>query len=115
MPSLPFFRLALVLSLFGGSAYAGPASLANSWRSEPVPQRNWVEVQREWAEQSHRQTQRRLDRLDQCLSRARQRWEYDQCLRRDDLAREWQWQRDQQRWQTLVQQYVPQAQARTPW
>jgi hypothetical protein len=72
-----------------------------------------VQAQRAWADQSYRQTQRRLDQLEQCLGRARQRWDNDQCLRRDDQARERQWQRDQQEWQALLRSQASTAQL--PW
>jgi hypothetical protein len=111
MTSLPFPRLALMLGLLGVGAVSAGTALANPtwpggvvspWRPNPGLQLGWVEAQRAWADQSYRQTQRRLDQLEQCLGRARQRWDNDQCLRRDAQARERQWQRDQQEWQALM-------------
>lgn len=112
MTSLSFPRLALVLGLLGGGAAisAGtalanplwPGGVASSWRPNPSPHFGWVQAQRAWADQSYRQTQWRLDQLEQCLGRARQRWDNDQCLRRDLQARERQWQRDQQEWQAKL-------------
>lgn len=119
MTSLPFPRLALVLGLLGAAALSADTALANSmwsrgvaspWRPNPAPQLVWVQAQRTWADQSYRQTQRRLDQLEQCLGRVRQRWDIDQCLRRDEQARERQWQRDQQEWQDLIRRQSPTAQ-----
>lgn len=122
MTSLPFPRLALVLGLLGGAAVSAGTALANPmwpggvvspWRANPGLQRGWVQAQRAWADQSYWQTQRRLDQLEQCLGRAGQRWDNDQCLRRDEQARERQWQRDQQEWQALMRRQDSTAQL--PW
>ena len=122
MTSLPFPRLALMLGLLGVGAVSAGTALANPtwpggvvspWRPNPGLQLGWVEAQRAWADQSYRQTQRRLDQLEQCLGRARQRWDNDQCLRRDAQARERQWQRDQQEWHALMRREDSTAQL--PW
>jgi len=122
MTFLPVSRLALVLGLLGGGAVSAGAALANPlwpggvaspWRPNPGLQRGWVQAQRAWADQSYRQTQRRLNQLEQCLGRARQRSDNDQCLRRDEQARERQWQRDQQEWQALMRRQG--ATAQLPW
>ena len=113
--SLP--RMALLLGLLSGSAFSASAALANPWRPSPAPQLGWVQAQRDWADESYRQTQRRLDQLEQCLGRARQRWDRDQCLHRDEQARERQWQRDQQRWQALMRRHsqIPYVTTPQPW
>lgn len=122
MTSLSFPRLALVLALLGGGAVSAGSALANPlwpggiespWWANPGLNRGWVQAQRHWVDQSYRQTQRRLDQLEQCLGRARQRWDNDQCLRRDEKARERQWQRDQQEWQALMRRQGSTAQL--PW
>ena len=113
-PLLP--RAALLLGLLGGGLSAG-AGLANPWRPNPNPNPGlhlgWVQAQRAWADQSYRQTQRRLEQLEQCLGRASHRWDADRCLRRDEQARQRQWQRDQQDWQSLQQRQG--AIAQQPW
>ena len=112
-------RLPLLLSLLGGGLLSGGAALADPlpnapWRpSYPGPQLGWVQAQRDWAEQSYRQTRRRLDQLEWCLRQVRQPWQQEQCLRRDEQARQRQWQRDQQEWQVLLQR--PGAIAHQPW
>lgn len=115
VPPLP--RLALLLGLLSGGAFGATTALANPWRPNPTPHLGWVQAQRAWADQSYRQTQQRLDQLEQCLSRARQTWNRDQCLRRDEQARERQWQRDQQHWQVLLRRHTAHANAiaPTPW
>lgn len=122
MTSLPFPRLALLLGLLGGGAVSAGTALANPlwygggvgpWRPNPDLNLDWVQAQRVWADQSYWATQRRLDQLEQCLGRARQRRDNDQCLRRDAQARERQWQRDQQEWQTLMRRQGSTAQL--PW
>jgi hypothetical protein len=122
MISLSFPRLALVLGLLGGGAISAGAVLANplwpggvvsSWRPNPTLHLGWVQAQRAWVDRSYRQTQWRLDQLEQCLGRARQRLDSDQCLRRDEQARERQWQRDQQEWQGLMRRQGSTAQL--PW
>ena len=119
MTFLPFPRLALLLGLLGNGAVSagtalanpmGPGSVVSPWRPAPALQLGWVQAQRAWADQSYWQTQRRLDQLEKCLGRARQRWDNDQCLRRDEQARERQWQRDQQEWQALIRRQDSSAQ-----
>jgi len=119
MTSFPFPRLALVLGLLGGGAVSAgtalasplwPGGVVSPWRPNPGLQLGWVQAQRAWFDQSYWQTQRRLDQLEQCLGRARQRWDNDQCLRRDEQARERQWQRDQQEWQALLRRQGSTAQ-----
>lgn len=115
MTLLTLPRLALLLGLLGGGTVGATAAQANPWRPSHAPQQGWVQAQRDWAEQHYRQTQRRLDQLEQCLSRARQRRDQDQCLRRDEQARERQWQRDRQSWQALIRRQTPYATGPQPW
>jgi hypothetical protein len=122
----PLPRLTLVLGLLGSGAISGvvsagsaladpqlPARAVGPWHSNPGLHRGWVQAQRDWADQSYRQAQWRLDQLERCLSSARQRWDNDQCLRRDEQVRERQWQRDQQEWQVLMRRQASIAQL--PW
>lgn len=126
MKSFPLPRLTLVLGLLGSGAISGVvsagAALADSqfsgrrvgsWSPNSGPHWGWVQAQRAWADQSNRHTQWRLDQLERCLAGARQRWDQDQCLRRDDQARERQWRRDQEAWQVLMQRQTSAAQL--PW
>ena len=122
MKSFPLPRLTLVLRLLrsgavsAGSALADPKSSGRAvapWGPNSGLQRGLVQAQRALADQSYRQTQWRLDQLDRCLSSARQRWDNDQCLRRDEQARERQWRRDQQEWQLLMGRQGSTAQL--PW
>lgn len=110
-----FRRRALLLGLLSCSAFGATTALADPWRLSPAPQLGWVQAQRSWADQSYRQTHQRLDQLEQCLSRARQAWSRDQCLRRDEQARERQWQRDQQLWQMLARRNTATSYAPVPW
>lgn len=111
MKSFPLPRLALVLGLLGSGAVSVSTALADPqfpgravgpWSPYSGLQRGWVQAQRALADQSYRQTQWRLDQLDRCLNSARERWANDQCLRRDEQARERQRRRDQQEWQLLM-------------
>ena len=122
MKSFPLPRLALVLGLLGSGAVGTGSALADPlfpgravgpWSSNSGLQPGWVQAQRALADQSYRQTQWRLDQLDRCLSSARQRWDNDHCLRRDEQARERQWRRDQQEWQLLMGRQGSTAQL--PW
>jgi hypothetical protein len=125
MKFLPISRIALVLSLLGGSALGAEAALANplvagnavgSWRPGSSQHLDWVRAQRAWTDQSYRQTRWRLDQLERCLTRARQPWATDECLRRDQQAQAWQWQRDQQQWQVLMRRFgAPGSSAQRPW
>ena len=75
-------------SALGAPIWASRAAgfrLSGLWRISPIGQTQW-----------------RLDQLDRCLSSARERWDNDQCLRRDEQARERQRRRDQQEWQLLM-------------
>lgn len=89
----------LLLCLLGAGLLGSGTALA-----DPMPRYGWLEAQRSWAEQSYRQTQRRLDQLERCLERAHRPWAQERCLRLDEQAREWQWQRDRQEWQSLQRQ-----------
>ena len=111
--SLP--RMALVLGLLGSGTVGATTALASPWRPYPVPSPAWVQAQRTWADQSYRQTQRRLDQLEQCLRVARQRWDHDQCLRRDEQTRQWHWQHDQQQWQVLLRRHSLNSTSYQPW
>jgi hypothetical protein len=124
MKSLPLSRIALVLSLVGGGALGADAALANplvtgtaggSWRPGPGQHLGWVQAQRAWTDQSYRQTRARLDQLERCLTRARQPWATEQCLRRDEQVRAWQWQRDQQEWQVLMRRFSTPSAVQLPW
>jgi hypothetical protein len=46
---------------------------------------------------------------------ARQRWDHDQCLRRDEQARQWHWQHDQQQWQVLLRRHSLNSTSYQPW
>ena len=111
--SLP--RMALVLGLLGSGTIGATAALAAPWRPYPAPSPDWVQAQRSWVDQSYRQTQRRLDQLQQCLRSARQRWDHEQCLRRDEQARQWQWQIEQQQWQVLLRRHNLNSTNSQPW
>jgi hypothetical protein len=111
MKSFPLPRLALVLGLLGSGAVSAGSALADPqfpgravgpWSPNSGLQHGWVQAQRALADQSYRQTQWRLDQLDRCLSSARERWDKEQCLRRDEQVRERQRRRDQQEWQLLM-------------
>lgn len=115
MPRLPRPRLALLLGLLGCGAFSATAALANPWRPYRTSQLDWVQAQRDWADQSYQRTQRRLDQLEQCLSRARQSWDRDKCLRRDEQARELQWQREEQQFRSLMRRHSTSADSRRPW
>lgn len=115
MPRLSRPRLALLLGLLGCGAFSATAALANPWRPYQTSQLDWVQAQRDWADQSYQRTQRRLDQLEQCLSRARQSWDRDKCLRRDEQARELQWQREEQQLQSLMRRHSTSADGRWPW
>ena len=105
-------RLALLLCLLGGATLPVTVTLAGPARADSYGlgsdrygsdrYHDWLDSQRERAEQAYRQTQIRLDQLERCLDRSRQSQERDQCLRRDLEARERQWQRDQRDWQLLI-------------
>ncbi|MEX1315814.1 MAG: hypothetical protein AB1Z22_01655 [Synechococcaceae cyanobacterium] len=124
MKSLPLSRILLVLGLLGGGALSADAALANPlvfgnavrpWRPASAQQLGWVQAQRAWADQSHRQTHHRLNQLEQCLRRARQPLANEQCLQRDAQALELQWQRDQQEWQALMRRFATPSAVRLPW
>lgn len=122
-------RPAALLGLLGAGALSTSTALANPWQAGPGPygpqhgwqhgwqhgqqHLGWVQAQRHWADQSHRQHMLRLNQLEQCLNRARHRRDHEQCLRRDEQARERQWQRDQQEWHALLRWQG--TQARMPW
>lgn len=111
--SLP--RMALVLGLLGSGTVGATAALAAPWRAHPASSPTWVQAQRTWADQSYRQTQRRLDQLEHCLRGARQRWDHDQCLRRDEQARRWQRQHDHEQWQVLWRRHGVNSSSSQPW
>lgn len=118
MKLLSLTRPAALLGLLGAGALSGSAALANPWGPYgPRHQQHqgWVQAQRHWADQSHRQHMLRLSQLEQCLERARHRRDQDQCLRRDEQARELQWQRDQQEWQALLRWQSGPSQPRLTW
>jgi hypothetical protein len=115
-------RLALVLCLLGGTCLPvtaaqlrppAPGSLHLAARNSGDRHRDWLRAQRSRAELAYQETQRRLDQLERCLDRSRQRQERDQCLRRDLEARERQLLRDQRDWQLLIRRQGRTAQL--PW